>query len=221
MTAARRIGLLGGSFDPPHLAHLALGRLARQALALDELRWLPAGAPWQKVGRLMAPAAHRAAMLGLLLADEPDALVDLRELQRDGATFTIDTLRQLQAEQLSADQLNVDPAQAEWFLILGQDQYSRFDTLRDWPELLRRCSLAVAGRAGQAPQAPAALAAVPHRLYRLDLPPQDIAASDIRTRLAAGQPVAALVGERIAGYISQHGLYKLGNLPETPRDTPH
>ena len=216
MTAARRIGLLGGSFDPPHLAHLALGRLARQALALDELRWLPAGAPWQKAGRLMAPAAHRAAMLGLLLADEPGALIDPRELQRDGATFTIDTVRELQAEQLKSDQ-----PPAEWFLILGQDQYSRFDTWRDWPELLQRCSLAVAGRAGQAPQAPVALAAVPHRLVPLDLPPQDIAASDIRARLAAGQAVAALVGERVAGYISQHDLYKLGNLPETPRDTPH
>ena len=216
MSAARRIGLLGGSFNPPHLAHLALGRLARQALALDELRWLPAGAPWQKAGRPMAQAAHRLAMLGLLLADEPDVLIDPRELQRAGATFTIDTVRELQAEQLK---LHSTPA--EWFLILGQDQYSRFDTWHDWPELLQRCTLAVAGRAGQAPQAPAALAAAPHRLIPLDLPPQDIAANDIRTRLAAGQPVAALVGERVAGYISQHGLYQQGNLPETPRDTPH
>lgn len=216
MSDARRIGLLGGSFDPPHLAHLALGRLARQALALDELRWLPAGAPWQKAGRQMASAAHRLAMLGLLLADEPDMLIDPRELQRDGATFTIDTVRELQAERSSADQ---NPA--DWFLILGQDQYNRFHTWRDWPELLQRCTLAVAGRAGQAPQAPAALAAVPHRRVTLDLPPQDIAASDIRQRLAAGQPVAALVGERVAGYISQHGLYQQGNLPQTPRDTPH
>ena len=216
MSTAPRIGLLGGSFDPPHLAHLALGRLARQTLALDELRWLPAGAPWQKAGRVMAPAAHRVAMLGLLLADEPGAWIDPRELQRDGATFTIDTVRELQAEQLKGDR-----PQAEWILILGQDQYSRFDTWRDWPELLQRCSLAVAGRAGQAPQAPAALAAVPHRLYLLDLPPQDIAASVVRARLAAGQPVATLVGERVAGYISQHGLYQQGNLPETPPDTPH
>ena len=216
MSDARRIGLLGGSFDPPHLAHLALGRLARQALALDELRWLPAGAPWQKAGRQMASAAHRLAMLGLLLADEPDVLIDPRELQREGATYTIETVRELQAECLSAD-----PGPADWFLILGQDQYSHFDTWRDWPELLQRCTLAVAGRASQAPQAPAALAAVPHRQVTLDLPPQAIAASDIRRRLAAGLPVAALVGERVAGYISQHGLYQQGNLPETPRDTPH
>jgi nicotinate-nucleotide adenylyltransferase len=204
--------LLGGSFDPPHLAHLALGRVAQQALALDELRWLPAGAPWQKAGRVMAPAEHRVAMLAALLADAPgNQVIDPRELQRAGATFTIDTVRELQAEQAGAD----------WFLVLGQDQYARFDTWRDWPELLQRVTLAVAGRAGQPPQAPAALQALPHRLQTLDLAPLDIAASNIRGRLAAGQPVAALVGQRVAGYISRHHLYKQGNLPQTPRDTPH
>ena len=216
MTATRRIGVLGGSFDPPHLAHLALGRVAQQALALDELRWLPAGAPWQKAGSVVASGQHRAAMLAELLAglmaEQPGhQVIDPRELQRDGATYTIDSVREMQAEQPGAD----------WFLVLGQDQYARFDTWRDWPELLQRLTLAVAGRAGQAPQAPAALAALPHRVQILDLPPLAIAASDIRSRLAAGQPVAALVGERVAGYISQHHLYKQGNLPETPRDTPH
>ena len=181
MTTARRIGVLGGSFDPPHLAHLALGRVAQQALALDELRWLPAGAPWQKAGRVLASGQHRAAMLAELLADETGHhLIDTRELQREGASYTIDTVRELQGEQPGAD----------WFLILGQDQYARFDTWRDWPELLQRLTLAVAGRAGQTPQAPAALLALPHRVKILKLPPMHIAASDIRHRLAAGQPVA-------------------------------
>lgn len=230
---AYRIGLLGGSFDPPHLAHLALARVAVRALALDELRWLPAGAPWQKAGRTMAPAAHRAAMLAELLADLPDDMrddmpadrladepaaapsklvrqvIDERELQRSGPTYTIDTVRELQAEQPGAD----------WFFILGQDQYARFDSWRDWPELLQRLTLAVAGRAGQPPTPPAALAAVPHRVAALDLPRQDIAASDIRARLAAGQPVAALVGRRVAGYIDQHQLYKPGVMPENPQHT--
>ena len=220
---ASRIGLLGGSFDPPHLAHLALARVAAQALALDELRWLPAGAPWQKAGREMAPAAHRAAMLAELLADMPAEesagepanparqVIDGRELHRSGPTYTIDTVRELQAEQPGAD----------WFFILGQDQYARFDTWRDWPELLQRLTLAVAGRGGQPPTPPAALAAVPHRVVALDLPRQDIAASDIRARQAAGQPVAALVGKRVAGYIDQHQLYKPGVMPEHQRTTRH
>jgi len=205
--AARRIGLLGGSFDPPHLAHLALGRVALRALALDELRWLPAGAPWQKAGRVMAPAAHRQAMLAALLHAEPRCVIDARELHRDGPTYTIDTVRELQAEQPGAD----------WFLVIGQDQYARFDTWRDWPELLQRLTLAVAGRAGIAPQAPAALVGVPHRVVALDLPRLDIAASDIRARLAAGLPIAALVGEGVAGYIDQHQPYPQGNTEGTRR----
>lgn len=202
--AARRIGVFGGSFDPPHLAHLALGRLAQQVLGLDELRWLPAGAPWQKAGREMASPAHRAAMLAALLQGEPGQVIDTRELARSGPTYTIDTVRELQAEQPGAD----------WFFILGQDQYGRFDTWRDWPELLQRLTLAVAGRAGTAPTPPAALAAVPHRVVSLPLPRHDIAASDIRRQLAAGTTVAALaplVGAAVAGYIDQHKPYPRGN----------
>ena len=211
--AARRIGLLGGTFDPPHLAHLALGRLAQQALALDELRWLPAGAPWQKAGRVLAPAAHRIAMLAALLQGETGCLIDPRETLRTGATYTIDTVRELQQQALPNN--NTD-----WFLILGQDQYARFDTWRDWPELLQRLTLAVAGRAGQAPQAPAALAAVPHRCAILDLPALAISASTIRQRVAAGLPVATLVGTAVARYIDQHRLYTSG-LPGNPQDNGH
>jgi nicotinate-nucleotide adenylyltransferase len=200
LMAAVRIGLFGGSFDPPHLAHRALARVAMQALALDELRWLPAGAPWQKAGRPMTAAPHRLAMLAALLADEPDQVIDERELHRSGPTYTIDTVRELQAESPGA----------QWFFILGQDQYGRFDTWRDWPELLSRLTLAVAAREGQAPLAPPALAAVPHRLAVLPLPRQDIAASDIRARAAAGQAIDALVGERVARYIDQHRLYATG-----------
>ncbi|MBL8351171.1 MAG: nicotinate (nicotinamide) nucleotide adenylyltransferase [Burkholderiaceae bacterium] len=201
--AAARIGLLGGSFDPPHLAHLALARVAMQALALDELRWLPAGAPWQKAGRTMAPTGHRVAMLTALLADEPRQVVDERELRRSGPTFTIDTVRELQAERPGCD----------WFFILGQDQYGRFDTWRDWRELLQRLTLAVAARAGHAPQPPAALAALPHRVVALPLPRLDISATEIRARAAAGQPVAALVGEPVARYIARHHLYTPGADP--------
>lgn len=197
---SRRIGILGGSFDPPHLAHLALGRLAKQQLQLDELRWLPAGAPWQKAGRVMASGEHRTAMLAALLQGEPGHVIDTRELRRGGPTYTIDTVRELQAEA----------PDAELFFILGQDQYGRFDTWRDWPELLQRLTLAVAARAGEAPAPPAALASHPHRLTVLPLPRQDIAASDIRHQLAAGVPaaqLAPLVGAAVAGYIDHHLLY--------------
>ena len=209
MASARRprIGLLGGSFDPPHLAHLALGRLAQITLGLDELRWLPAGAPWQKADRQMATAEHRAGMLSALLADEPQCVIDSRELLRDGATYSIDTVRELQAERPDAD----------WFLIIGQDQYAHLDSWRDWPELLERLTLAVAGRDGQLPQAGTALAAHPHRMLSLPLARQDISASQIRRQLAAGTPaqaLLALVGEAVAGYIDQHQPYPKGAAKE-------
>ncbi len=213
--AATRIGLLGGSFDPPHLAHLALGRVAIETLALDQLRWLPAGSPWQKADRALAPAAHRVAMLEALLAGEPRCVIDGRELQRSGATFTIDTVRELQAETAHS------PAPADWFLVLGQDQYAQFDTWRDWPELLQRLTLAVAARDGEPAQAPAALAAASHRCVPLALPPLAIAASDIRARVAAGQPVAALAGAAVARYIDQHQLYSQSETLKNPRDIRH
>ena len=199
--APRRIGLLGGSFDPPHQAHLALARLALQALQLDELRWLPAGAPWQKAGRQLAPAVHRRAMVAALIAGEPGFVIDDHELQRSGPTYTLDTVLALRAEQ----------PLAEWFMVIGQDQYARLDTWHGWQQLLPLLTWAVAGRAGQDPTPPAALAAVPHRVVALSLPRTDIAASDIRTRLSVGQPVTPLVGEAVARYIDQHGLYQAGN----------
>ena len=198
----RRIGLLGGSFDPPHLAHQALGRLAMQALRLDELRWLPAGAPWQKAGRSLASAAHRAAMLALLVGDAPGQSIDTRELRRQGPTYTLDTVIALQHEWAASGQ-----PPAEWLLILGQDQFARFDTWQRWPELLQRVTLAVAGRDGQAPAAAPALAGMAYRCERLAMPTMDISASAVRQQRAAGQPVSALVGEAVARYIDQHQLY--------------
>ncbi len=201
MKSSRRIGLLGGSFDPPHLAHLALARVATAALALDELRWLPARTPWQKAGQPMADAEDRLAMLRLLTEDDPRWVIDERELRREGLIYTIDTMRELAREM---------PA-AEWFLVIGQDQYARFDTWREWRELLERVTLAVAARQGATPCAPPALARLVHRVVVLDLPRLDISASDIRRRCAALAPPAEiepLVGAAIAGYIARHGLYR-------------
>ncbi|WP_234413885.1 nicotinate-nucleotide adenylyltransferase [Ideonella sp. A 288] len=193
----RRIGVLGGSFDPPHLAHLALAHVALDTLQLDELRWLPARAPWQKAGRDMAQANDREAMVAAMIADEPRFVLDPRELHRDGPTYTIDTVRELCADEPDAD----------WFLVIGQDQYGRFDTWRDWRELLSRLTLAVAAREGQRPQAPPAVASMPHRVVMLELPRIDIAASDIRVRRAAGGEIVSLVGEPVARYIDSHALY--------------
>jgi nicotinate-nucleotide adenylyltransferase len=193
-----RIGLLGGSFDPPHLAHLALARAALQGLHLDELRWLPAGQPWQKAARALQPAAHRAAMVRLLIEGEPRFMLDERELRRPGPTYTVDTVRACRAEQPGA----------EFFLILGQDQYGRLDTWRDWPALLSQVTLAVAARHGQRPCPPATLAGHPHRVEVLPMPDMPLASTALREALSQGLDVSPMVGGAVAGYIARHHLYR-------------
>jgi len=198
--APRRIGLFGGSFDPPHLAHRALGELALAHLGLDELRWLPAGQPWQKAARTLAARGHRVAMLRLLLAGEPRFVIDERELDRAGPTYTVDTVREFAHQHPGAELL----------LVIGQDQYGRFDTWREWRELLRRVTLAVAGRDGAAPTPPPALAAEPHRVVALPLPAMPVSSTAARAAAAQGLRVDALVGPAVAGYIAEHRLYTEG-----------
>ena len=195
--AARRIGIYGGSFDPPHLAHLALARVARDELGLDELRLMPAGQPWQKPG-LHTPGAHREAMSRLLVAGEPRMLVDARELHRTGASYTVDTLRELAAEVPGA----------ELFLVVGADQFARLDTWHEAQELPRLATLAVASREGQAVRPPAGWPGPAPSWRELPLPRIDISATQARRRAAAGEPLAPLVGEAVAGYIDQYQLYR-------------
>jgi nicotinate-nucleotide adenylyltransferase len=195
----RRIGVYGGSFDPPHLAHLALARMARDTLRLDELRVVPAGQPWQKAGRLQASAADREAMVRLLVADEPKVVVDVRELRRVGPSYTVDTLRELAAECPGA----------VLYLVIGADQFARLDSWHEAEALPRLSHLAVAARTGQQPRPPKAWARRPLPWTRLPLPRIDISATDVRHLAAAGEPVSPLVGNAVAGYIDQHQLYRV------------
>ena len=198
-----RVGLFGGSFDPVHDAHLALARAALDQLELDELRWIPAGQPWQKSRRL-APAAHREAMVRLAIEGEPRFVLDPVELRREGATYTIDTVRQLHAAR---------PA-TRWFLILGQDQYAALHTWHDWQALLGLVTPAVAARPGVSPEVDPEVARFAH--VRVDLPPLAVSATDIRRRIAAGESIAEDVPVPVRRYIEQHRLYaRAGSDPHT------
>jgi nicotinate-nucleotide adenylyltransferase len=190
----RRVGLFGGSFDPVHEAHLALAHAALDQLRLDELRWIPAGQPWQKA-RQLAPAEHREAMVRLAITGEPRFVLDTVELGRDGVTYTLDTVRQLHAAQPGT----------HWFLVLGQDQYAGMHTWRGWRELLGLVTLAIAGRPRAAPEVDAEVARFGHEL--LTLPPMDVSATEIRRRIGAGESIAHLVPEPVRRYIARHRLY--------------
>jgi nicotinate-nucleotide adenylyltransferase len=192
--AVKRIGLLGGTFDPVHNAHLALACIALDTLGLDELRWIPAGSPWQKA-RDLASAEHRAAMVRLAIAGEPRFVLERCEIERAGPSYMLDTVRELQQREPGA----------QWFLVVGQDQFANLHTWHRWEELLSRVTLAVAARPRAEVQADPQLLG---RAYQvLPLPLMDIAATTVRERVARGEPIDDLVPPAVARYIDQHALY--------------
>lgn len=196
----RQVGWFGGSFDPVHRAHLALAHAALDQLALDEVRWIVAGQPWQKAGRQMADAADRAEMVRLTITGaggDPRFVLDDREMKRAGPSYTLDSVREYQQER---------PHDELW-LILGQDQLAGFPSWNGWEELVERMGLAVAARAKDKVQAPAALLERPHRLVRLTMPALEWSSTEARRLAAEGADAGPVVGEEVAGYISRHRLY--------------
>jgi nicotinate-nucleotide adenylyltransferase len=193
----KRIGLFGGSFDPPHRAHGELARTALRALALDEVRWIPAGQPWQKT-RAITDARHREAMVRLAIAGAPGCKLDRIELERAGRSLTLDTVAELQARE----------PDTTWVLLIGGDQYANLHTWHGWEDLLGRVTLAVAHRPGPHPPPAPAVLRHPHRV--VPLPMLDISSTDIRQRVADGRDISTLVPADVAGYIDQHHLYRKG-----------
>jgi nicotinate-nucleotide adenylyltransferase len=193
VNAFRRIGLFGGSFDPVHNAHLALAQAALGSLQLDEVRWIPAGQPWQKE-RALAAAADREAMVALAIAGEPRFVLDAIELRRAGPSYTLDTVRSLQTAQPGA----------RWFLLLGQDQHAGLPTWHGVDALLRLVRLAVARRPGS----DSAKNLAPIDFDTIELPLMDVSATAVRARCAASLPIDGMVPPQVARYIEQHGLYR-------------
>jgi nicotinate-nucleotide adenylyltransferase len=195
MLAAERIGLFGGSFDPPHNAHVALAQSALAELKLDAVRWIPAGQPWQK-SRSITAAAHREAMVRAAIEGEPRFVLDRIELDRQGPSYSLDTVRAFAKAQ----------PQTRWFLIIGADQYAGLHTWRGWQELLALVTLAVANRPGPMPPVDAEVLRFAHRV--VPLPMLDLSATDIRSRVAAGLPIASMVPPAVARYIETNHLYR-------------
>ena len=190
-----RIGIFGGSFDPVHNAHVALARTALDALTLHELLWIPAGQPWQK-SRHLTPAVDREAMVRLAIEGEPRFALSRIELERSGPSYTVDTVRDLQAARPGAD----------WFLVIGQDQYAGFHTWHGWQELLGLVTLAIADRPDARHAVDPQVLAVPHAAVAL--PMMDVSSTDIRSRVEHGQGINDLVPAPVARYIARHRLYQ-------------
>jgi nicotinate-nucleotide adenylyltransferase len=194
----KKIGLLGGSFDPVHLAHIALANAAYRYADLDTVELIPAANPWQR-GPLMATTRQRLDMLELAIGQNPGLAINPIEIDRGGKTYTLDTLQQL-------------PQGPDYYWILGTDQLANFCSWRGWRDITRLAHLMVAQRPGSEPDAPEELAAhleaIERPLLRLPFQPMPISASHIRRQLSAGASVEGMVDEKVAGYIRKHNLYR-------------
>ena len=184
------VGILGGSFDPVHNAHLAVARTALDQLGLDRILWIPSGTPPHRAAPF-APAAQRAAMLKLAIAGEPRYALDERELNKAAPGYTVETLKDLRAEL---------GAQVRLVLLIGADQFARLDTWHRWKELFALATIAVFARPG--------LAIAPmDGVVILAMTPLDVSSTAIRTRIAAGDPPRGLLPDAVLDYIGREHLY--------------
>jgi nicotinate-nucleotide adenylyltransferase len=200
---AKRLGIFGGSFDPPHTAHIALAKHAIEQFVLNELLIIPTGDAWHKARKLTS-SPHRLAMTRLAFADVPQTWVDPREIDRQGATYTVDTLEELKAEH----------PEENLYLFIGADQANAFKTWHRWQEILGLATVVVADRPieGQGGMASQWHNAVSPDVQRLDMPSLNVSATEIRAHVAHGThadpKMHAWLPAAVQHYIEKHSLYR-------------
>jgi nicotinate-nucleotide adenylyltransferase len=212
-SALESLGILGGTFNPPHLGHLAVARHARDELGLERVLLVPAHtSPFKAAGNGARDARgvgdpgpqHRLAMCRLSVAGEDALGVSPIEVERGGLSYTVDTLRSIHAEHPNA----------ELTFIVGADTASTLGSWREPVELLALAQLAVAARAGSARQhvldAVAAIDGGAADVRFLEMPAIDVSSSMARRRVECGEAVDDLVGPPVAAYIAEHQLYRAG-----------
>jgi nicotinate-nucleotide adenylyltransferase len=220
MNSRPRVGLIGGTFDPIHVGHLAAARAAERTLELTTIRLLPSARPPHRPDSPRASEYHRLEMTRLAVADaarEPSSArweASDQELRRDGPSFTIDTLSALHREGLSPLQI---------FFIIGADAFAEIATWHRYPAVLDAAHFAVVARPGTsldqlrdrlpslgdrmgAPSS--ALTATAPRIILLEAETPDVSSTEVRRRAARGEPLDGLVTPAVAAYIAQHALYR-------------
>lgn len=199
----KNIGLIGGTFDPVHLGHLAIAESARQELNLASIIFIPAGQPYFKDLADISLSKHRVNMLKLAIAGKPYFKISMMEIKRSGPTYTIDTISRLKSKLKSGDEI---------FFIMGWDSLL---TLYRWQEpqrLISLCRIAAAPRPGYPrpdfKQLERDLPGISQRTVKLHSPLIYISATEIRERVCHGLPIASMVPPQVAEYIKEHRLYK-------------
>jgi nicotinate-nucleotide adenylyltransferase len=192
--SARRVGVFGGTFDPPHIGHLVTAVNVRYALALDEVLLVVANRPWQKEGtRALSPAEDRLALVEAAVDGVEGLRASRIELDRGGPSFTADTLAALAAE---------GPVQL--FTILGADAAAGLPTWERWGEVVARSRLVVVDRPGQTAALPDGVAWI-----RVEVPHLEVSSSDLRARVVDGRPLEFLLPPAVIEGIRARGLYRV------------
>ncbi|MCL9761785.1 nicotinate-nucleotide adenylyltransferase [Frankia sp. AiPa1] len=187
---------MGGTFDPVHNGHLVAASEAAALFDLDEVAFVPVGRPWQKVHRAVSAAEDRYLMTFLATAENPQFTVSRIEIDRDGATYTIDTLRDLRRTR-PGDEL---------FFITGADALAQILSWRDHHELFDLAQFVGVSRPGYHLALDATLP--PERVSLLEVPALAISSSDIRARVGRGAPIWYLTPDGVVRYIAKRGLYR-------------
>lgn len=193
---------MGGTFDPVHYGHLVIAEEARYEFALDRVVWVPAGDPPHKTTRRIVSQEHRYAMVVLATASNPAFEVSRMELERQGPSYTVDTVAAFHEQR----------PQAELFFITGADATLEILTWHRHQDLIERCRFIAVTRPGYDLERLSAVlpAGYLERISTIQAPGVDISSTALRRRLAGGEPIKYLVPEGVESYLSKHGLYQEG-----------
>jgi len=200
---ASRIGVLGGTFDPPHYGHLAIAEEARVRLGLEKVLFVPALEPPHKPGRPLSPVEDRLAMVQAAIADNPAFVLSRVDVDRPGPSYTVDTIALLQAQ--------LGPG-AQLYLIIGTDNLIDLPKWHQPARLLTLCPVVAVSRPGYSCDLAAlarALPAITTRVILLDGPALDISGTELQRRVRAGLPIRYQVPEPVRQYIYEKRLYGL------------
>ena len=200
------LGVLGGTFDPIHNGHLAAAEAAQRSLSLDAMTLIPSHVPPHRHDPVGATAGQRFEMAALAAREHPGWTASRIEIDREGPSYTYDTLVQL------AQKAGVT---TQFFFILGADAFAEIATWSRYPAVLDLAHFVVVSRPGitldslraRVPSAFDRQSSAPTRVILLESPTPDISSTDIRRRVRAGESLAGLVPDPVAAYIRQHGLY--------------
>ena len=200
-----KIGVLGGTFDPVHLAHLAVAEAVKTELDLAEVVFVPAGQPWLKANNYISAPEHRVQMVRLAIAGKAYFRLSTMEIDRPGPSYTVDTMAELRGQINTEDEL---------YFILGWDNLAEMPRWREPARLIQLCYLVAVPRPGypvpDLMKLEGNIPGIAKRVIVMDKPELDISATEIRKRLSGGEPINDLVPAAVAKYIRRHGLYLSG-----------